>query len=344
MTITIIATIFVFGLLVLFHEFGHFATAKLTGMRVDEFAIGFGPKLASYRRGETLYSLRAIPLGGFNKIAGMDPDEEKDERSYSSKPILARMLVILAGSAMNFVLPVLIFFCIYATAGIGTPSPEPVLGDVMAGKSAANAGLRAGDRIVEINGQPIGAWKDFVAVVQVSGGRVLDVRYERAGEQRQTSLIPEYDEQAKRALIGVVSAVDTYRPGIGEAAGLAVQNTYMIMYRMLEGLGLMFSGRADAEVSGPLGVAQMAGEVAQLGLLPLLQFAAFLSVNLGIINLLPVPALDGGHFVTLLLEALRGKPMGAKSTQYAQMVGFVLLLALMLFATFKDLLKLNVFN
>ena len=138
---TLVATIFVFGLLVLFHELGHFITAKMVGMRVEEFAIGFGPKLFSYQKGETLYSLRIIPLGGFNKIAGMDPDEEKDERAYTAKPIWARMIVILAGSTMNFILPVLIFLGIFLTAGINTPSPEPIFGEVMEGKAAAQAGL-----------------------------------------------------------------------------------------------------------------------------------------------------------------------------------------------------------
>lgn len=339
MVITIIAAVFVFGLLVLFHELGHFVTAKAVGMRVDEFAIGFGPKLVGFRRGETLYSLRVIPLGGFNKIAGMDPEEEKDERSYSSKPILARMLVITAGSFMNFVLPVIIFFGVFFISGIHTPSGEPVLGEVIAHKSAAQAGLREGDRVVRINSTTISSWKDFVEVVQVSGGKVLEVEYNRAGELGKTSLIPEYDEGAKRALIGVVASVDTYHPGFIEAGELAFQNTMHIMYQMVTGLGRIFTGNSAADLAGPIGVAQMAGEMAQMGFIPLLQFAAFLSINLGIINLLPIPALDGGHFVTLVIEGVRGKPLGAKAVQYAQMIGFALLMGLMLFATFNDVTR-----
>ncbi|WP_110953234.1 RIP metalloprotease RseP [Anaerosinus massiliensis] len=344
MSTTLIATIFVFGLLVLFHEFGHFITAKMVGMRVDEFAIGFGPKLISFKHGETLYSLRIIPLGGFNKIAGMDPDEEQDERSYNAKPIWARMLVILAGSFMNFVLPVLIFCIIFMSSGITTPSNEPILGEVISHKSAAQAGLMAGDKIIEIDGKQIASWREFVETVQVSGGKVLKVHFERNGEEHTASMIPEYDETSKRALIGVVSSVDTYHPGILESVGLAFKNTGFIIMKMVEGLSQMFTGRAAADLAGPIGVAQMAGEVAQMGFVPLLQFAAFLSINLGIINLLPVPALDGGHFVTLILEALRGKPLGAKSVQYAQMIGFVLLMGLMIFATFKDIIRLNLFG
>lgn len=344
MSITIIATIFVFGLLVLFHEFGHFITAKMVGMRVDEFAIGFGPKLVSYKYGETLYSIRIIPLGGFNKIAGMDPDEEQDDRSYNAKPIWARMLVILAGSFMNFVLPILLFCIIFISSGINTPSPDPVLGEVLPQKAAAQAGLKAGDKIVAIDGVTIESWRSFVEKVQVSEGKVLEIQFVREGQQFATSLIPEYDVASKRALIGVMSSVSTYYPGVFESIGLSFQNTGLIIVRMLEGLAQMFTGSAEADLAGPIGVAQMAGEVAQMGFVPLLQFAAFLSINLGIINLLPVPALDGGHFVTLVLEAFRGKPLGAKSIQYAQMVGFFLLIGLMLVATFKDIVRLNIFG
>lgn len=342
--VTVLATVFVFGLLVLVHELGHFMTAKLVGMRVDEFAIGFGPKIVGIQKGETLYSIRAIPLGGFNKIAGMDPDEEKDERAYTAKPIWARMLVIVAGSFMNLLLPVLLFFGIYLSVGINTPSNEPVLGEVIADKAAAQAGLQQGDRIISIDGKAIGSWKDFVTIVQVSDGKILRVEYEREGARETASLIPAYDEQSKRAVIGVLSGYDTYQPGVFEAVGLAFQNTWRVTVAMVDGLLQMASGRMAAEIAGPIGVAHMAGEVAQLGLVPLLQFAAFLSINLGIINMLPIPALDGGHFVTLLVEGVRGKPLNAQVMQRAQIIGFMLLLALMVFATSKDILRFNWFG
>lgn len=336
MLLTIVSAIFVFGLLVLFHEFGHFITAKAVGMRVDEFAIGFGPKLVSRRYGETVYSLRIIPLGGFNKIAGMDPDEVKDERAYSAKPIWARMLVILAGSLMNFILPILLFFGVFMMSGINTPSSEPILGEVLSGKSAEKAGLMTGDHIIKIDGEEIDSWKKLVEVVQVNGGKILKVDFVRDGAPMSANLIPEYDDKAKRALVGVMSSFTTYQPGIGESLGMAVQNTGLIIYKMVEGLGQMVVGKAEADLAGPLGVAQMAGDVAQIGFGPLLQFAAALSINLGIINLLPIPALDGGHFVTLVIEGVRGKPLNEKYMQYAQMVGFMLLMGLMLFATMND--------
>ena len=157
MLISAIAIVFVFGLLVLVHEFGHFITAKKTGMRVDEFAIGFGPKLVSTKRGETVYSIRAIPLGGFNKIAGMEKgmDEDAGDRAYWARPVWARMIVILAGSIMNFILPFLIFAGVFFFNGIQTPSNAPVLGQVISGEAASQAGLKDGDKILSVNGEQI---------------------------------------------------------------------------------------------------------------------------------------------------------------------------------------------
>ena len=157
--LTILACIFVFGVLVTVHEFGHFITAKLTGMRVEEFAIGFGPKIYQSREGETMYSLRLLPLGGYNKIAGMDPEDPEDpERGFNSKPILSRMLVILAGSLMNLFLPVILFFGLFWVNGIDQPINEPVLGQVIENRPAAAGGLLKGDRVLSINGVAVKDW------------------------------------------------------------------------------------------------------------------------------------------------------------------------------------------
>ncbi|MDU2066570.1 MAG: RIP metalloprotease RseP [Sporomusaceae bacterium] len=343
MSITVIATVFVFGLLVFVHELGHFATAKWTGMRVDEFAIGFGKSIFSVRRGETLYSLRLIPLGGFNKIAGMDPDEEQDERSFQSKPIWARMLVIVAGSAMNFLLPVLLFAIVFFSAGIDKVSPEPVIGSVMAERPAERAGFLQGDRIQSVNGTTIATWSQFVAAVQGQAGQPLEITVVRDKATVTTKVVPEFDPKGNRGVIGVMPIIENQKVGIFEAMGLSVKQTYVVASGMLVGIGQMVSGQIAAEVAGPIGVAQMTGQVAQLGILPLLQFAAFLSINLGLINLFPVPVLDGGHIVTLAIEALRGKPLGRRSAQIVQMIGMVLLLMLMALATMKDIARLNLF-
>lgn len=338
---TIIATIFVIGLLVIFHEFGHFITAKSVGMRVNEFAVGFGPKVIGYRHGETLYSIRAFPLGGFVKIDGMDPDEEQDEKSYQNKPIWARMLVIAAGSIMNFILPVLLFFSIILATGIDMPTTT--ISNVLEGSPAAQAGLQAGDRITTINGVPVESWQQFVNAIQSGSGDQLTLGLERSGSPKSVVVTPQFDPKTNRQIIGVGAEVAHYQPGPGEAAGLAVKQTYLIASSMLSGIGQMLTGRAPADVAGPIGVAQMAGQVAQLGILPLLKFAAFLSINLGLINLLPVPVLDGGHIVTLAIEAVRGKPLSRDKLQWVQMVGFTLLMLLFLLATYKDLSRLKLF-
>lgn len=338
---TLIATVFVFGLLIFVHELGHFLSAKSVGMRVDEFALGFGPKLFQRKKGETVYSLRIVPLGGFNKIAGMDPDEEQDGQSFNAKPIWARMFVIVAGSAMNFILPILLFIFIFFTAGIDQPSNQAVVGSVFPNKPAANAGFMPGDRIISINHNKIDTWRDFVSNVQGNAGNQLVIQYERNGTTQEASVIPEYDEKGKRGIVGVMPKIDTYHPGLFEAIGLSFKYTYTISVSMVVGIVQMITGQIAADVAGPIGVAQMAGEVAQQGLVRLLQFAAFLSINLGLINLLPVPVLDGGHVVTLAVEAVRGKPMSKEKLQFIQMIGFVLLMLLMVFATFKDIARIT---
>jgi regulator of sigma E protease len=340
LAITLAADIFVFGLLVLVHEFGHFITAKMTGMRVDEFAIGFGPKVFHYRHGETLYSVRIVPLGGFNRIAGMDPDEMQDERSFNAKPIPSRMLVIIAGSFMNFVLPVLLYFCIFLANGVDMPSNQPVIGNVLAGKPAVQAGLVAGDRIVSADKTSIHSWGQFVGVVQTSAGKPLHLQYERQGKIMAVTIVPEYDAKVKRGIIGIMPQISKYYPGVVEAAALSFKQTYLFITGMVVGIIQMVTGQIAADVAGPIGVAQMAGEVAQMGIIPLLQFAAYLSINLGLINLLPVPMLDGGHVVTLLVEGLRGKPLSRNHQQFIQMIGFVLLMMLFVLATYKDISNL----
>lgn len=339
MLTTLVATIFVFGLLVLVHELGHFFTAKMVGMRVDEFAIGFGPKIISYKYGETLYSLRIVPLGGFNKIAGMDPDEEQDQYSFNAKSIPARMFVIVAGSAMNFVLPVVLFMTIFLSSGIDTPSSQPIIGNVFADKPAARAGLSVGDRILEVNDVKITSWQQFVNLVQVNANNKLALRYEHQGNIQTATVIPEYDEKANRGIIGIMPQLDKTYPGFIETISLSVKQTYLVASSMVTGIAQMVTGKVAAEVSGPIGVAQMAGEVAKLGLMPLLQFTAFLSINIGLINLLPVPVLDGGHLVTLAVEGLRGKPLEKNHQQFIQMIGFTLLMMLFIVATYKDIVR-----
>lgn len=337
--LTILAAIFVFGVLVTVHEFGHFITAKMTGMRVDEFAIGFGPKIYQQKDGETLYSLRAIPLGGYNKIAGMDPDDPVEPNAFNSKPIPARMLVILAGALMNFILPIILFSGIFMVEGRLQLVNEPVLGTVVDEMAAARAGLKVGDRIVTIDGKNVETWTDVVLNLRKAGTEEVTLTAERNGVLQTYKMTPMFDKDAGRPLIGVSPKFSKESLGFFGSIKEGFIYTKNIGLSMVSGLYRIVSGNAPADVAGPIGVAQMAGQVAEKGLLPLMNFVAFLSINLGVINLLPLPALDGGHFVLLLLEALRGKPLGGKAMTNIQMVGVALILALTVFSTFKDITR-----
>ena len=337
--LTILAAIFVFGVLITVHEFGHFITAKMTGMRVDEFAIGFGPKIYQQKDGETLYSLRAIPLGGYNKIAGMDPDDPVEPNAFNSKPIPARMLVILAGALMNFILPIILFSGIFMVEGRMQLVNEPVLGTVVDEMAAARAGLKAGDRIVTIDGKNVETWTDVVLNLRKAGTEEVTLTAERNGVLQTYKMTPMFDKDAGRPLIGVSPRFSKESLGFFGSIKEGFIYTKNIGMSMVSGLYRIVSGNAPADVAGPIGVAQMAGQVAEKGLLPLMNFVAFLSINLGVINLLPLPALDGGHFVLLLLEALRGKPLGGKAMTNIQMVGVALILALTVFSTFKDITR-----
>ncbi|MDL2280805.1 RIP metalloprotease RseP [Selenomonadales bacterium OttesenSCG-928-I06] len=337
--ITTLAVIFVFGLLVFVHELGHFITAKMTNMRVEEFAIGFGPKLLSFRKGETLYSLRIIPLGGFNKISGMDPDDKADPRAYSARPIWARMIVILSGSFMNFFLAIALFFIVILSSGVAVPSDKPVFGEILPDRPAAIAGLAAGDVVLAVNDTKVATWKELVEIIQANANTTVTLEVQKAatGQIEQVAITPEYDSNTNRGVIGVISHFDKYYPGIFESAWLSIQNTGLILVQMLVALKNIILGSAPAELTGPVGIVKLTGQFAQLGFISLLQFAAFLSLNLGLINLFPIPALDGGHFIFLTIEAIRRKPLNRRALEIIHMMGFALLISLMIIVTFKDI-------
>ena len=337
MGITILATIFVFSLIIFVHELGHFATAKWAGMQVDEFAIGFGPKIWSVRRGETEYSLRAVPLGGFNRIAGMSEDETLNERSFLSKSVTKRLIVIAAGGIMNFVLAIVLLWGLFFAVGTITVSPEAVVGSTIAGSPAARSGLEAGDRIVRIGNTDISRWSDISQAVAPYSHDVVTVEIERDGQRQGVEMVPEIDSTSKKAMLGVMPLTTKESHGFLESGAMAVQRTGRICRLMLVGLYQMVTGEEKAEVAGPIGVAQLAGQVAASGFANLLMFTAFLSLNLGILNLLPVPLLDGGYIILLILEGITRRRMPKRALYYIQVTGAVLLGSLFLFAMFQDI-------
>lgn len=326
-------------MLITVHELGHFLAAKGTGMLVTEFSIGFGPKLFQKKVGETLYSLRLCPLGGYNRIAGMEPGEAVTPRGFNGRPLWARMLVILAGPFMNFLLPFLLFFGIFAVSGLTLPVNKPVVGSLMEGYPGAAAGLQAGDRLVSINGRKLEKWNDINSLVQENGPKPGKMVIRRDGREMILTLQPRFDGESKRFLIGVRPPLEHRQLSLWESlktAGLAVGKTTVAM---VDGLRKMITGKVRADIAGPIGVAHMAGDVAAQGAVPYLEFMAFLSLNLAVLNLVPIPALDGGQFLVLVVEGLLGHALAPKAKEIIQMIGVACIVALTIFATMHDLLQ-----
>lgn len=337
--ITMLATIFVFGVIVFIHELGHFVTAKACGMRVDEFAVGFGPAIVKVQKDETLYSIRAIPLGGYNKIAGMSDEEELDDRSFLNKPAWQRFIVISAGAVFNFLLAILIVFSILVISGAPSPSSEPVIGRMHSTGPAAIAHLEVNDKITSINGKKITKWTDIAIALQGTQKHAIPIVVERNGQMIESTIIPMETDNG-RAIIGInPSSIMTKYP-IGEAAYRAVAYTVNMVHQMITSLWSMIVGTEEAQLAGPVGVAQMAGEVAQIGFVYLLQFTAILSINLGVINLLPLPVLDGGHLIIILVESITRRKLPPKALQYIQMAGLALLLFIFLYTTVQDISRI----
>ncbi|WP_311517304.1 RIP metalloprotease RseP [uncultured Megasphaera sp.] len=345
MGITIMATIFVFSVIVVIHELGHFMTAKMTGMQVDEFAVGFGPKLISHKVGSTVYSLRLIPLGGFNRIAGMTDTEQamtavRRNKCFISKSLPARLLVMAAGALMNFILAICLLWGVFFVAGTVQISPEPIIGQTINGSPAARANLQTGDRILAIHGEPIYQWQDIGRVLSKHQKDVVTVTFKRQGKEETAHLIPETDASSQRQIIGIYPVEQKQRHGFLQAGKLAAFQVGHLSGFMVQGIYQMVTGKAKADLAGPIGIAQIAGKAASVGFADLLVFTAFLSTNLGIVNLLPVPLLDGGHIIILLVEAIRRKKLPARALVYVQTAGMVILGALFLFSMFKDITRL----
>jgi regulator of sigma E protease len=341
--------ILVLGALIFVHELGHFLVAKWAGVRVLKFSLGFGPKIIGFTRGGTEYLLSAIPLGGYVKMLGEDPKEEVVDRegSFSEKPVGWRSLIILAGPGSNFLLAVAIFWAVFT---IGVPTLATKVGEVMQDFPAYEAGVLAGDRITAIDGHPIEKWEELATQIHKSPGRPVRLTIERAGRQFDLVVAPKatrqknvFGEEQEVGLLGIAPAEEFLieRTNPATALARALYKTFDLARLILLTFIKLIQGVVPAKtIGGPLLVAQMAGQQARLGLLNLLFFTALLSVNLAILNLLPIPILDGGHLFFSLIEAVRGKPVSQQKREMAQQVGLALLVALMIFAFYNDIFRL----
>lgn len=357
----IVPFLFVLGIVVIFHELGHFLIGRWCGVKIDAFSIGFGREIVGFvdRKG-TRWRIAALPLGGYVKFHGdangaSVPDaaalaampEAERAGSFSAQKVWKRALIVVAGPVANFVLAVLIFSGVLFFYGRTTLAPR--IASVMPGQAAATAGFRPGDLIVSINGTPIANWEDMQRIVEHSSGVPLTFVVRR--DHTETTLVatPQRREIAtpfgkhRAGLLGIVAAqqpqdwhVEHYN--LVDAVKNGAAETWVVIARTGEFVGGLFTGRESPDkISGPIGIAKISGEAAKMGFSTLLGITALLSVSIGLINLLPVPLLDGGHLLYYGVEVLRGRPMSERAQELGFRLGLGLVVALMLFATLNDL-------
>lgn len=344
--IFLLAFIFVLGLLIFVHELGHFLTAKMVGIRVERFSLGFPPRMIGKKIGDTDYCISWLPLGGYVKMAGM-VDESMDAEvtgapwEFQSKPIWQRIIVISAGSFMNILTAVVIFAGIGYFVGIPDEPTGALVSEVLEGKPAAATGMQAGDVIIAANDQPVTTSEELIEIVNAHPGQEIPITWRRDGEEFTVGITPELQPEENIGLIGIrVGTRMEYRSAsLFEAMGYGVSFSYKIVKLIGASLQLIVTGEESVKdaLGGPIIIAKMAGESAKMGWQSLLEFTAFISLNLGLLNILPIPVLDGGHLVFLFIEGIRGKPLSIKTKLVVQKLGMAFLLALMVFIIFNDL-------
>jgi regulator of sigma E protease len=353
---TIFSFILVLGLLIFVHELGHFLFAKLFGVRVLKFSLGFGPRIVGKVIGETEYVISAFPLGGFVKMFGENPDEqqvssEDKKASFAHKPVWQRFLVVLAGPLFNLLFAVVLFFMVFTFVGIPTSVDTTRIGKVTENSPAAVAGMQSGDAIVKIENKETTTWMDVLEAVKNSQGKPVNVSVLRGDELLTLEIVPAIDvvknifgeEVEKRYMIGIIKADEfTFeKTHVFGALQNACLQTWMYISLIATGFVKIIQQVIPAsELGGPILIAKIAGEQMEEGWLNLIYFIGMLSVNLGILNLLPIPVLDGGHLVFLTIEGIRRKPMNERAQIVAQQVGIGLLGTLMIFVFYNDIVRL----
>ncbi len=341
-----VAAVLAVSLLIVVHEAGHYLVARRFGMRVERFSIGFGPVLARFRRGETEFAISALPLGGYVRIAGMAPGDEVDPNDpalYANQAAWRRFLVILAGPAMNYVAAVLVAWGLLASMGLRAPDPSPRVGPLVAGMPAQAAGLVPGDRITSVAGRRVDSWLGLVQELQRHPGREIALEVER-GEGQGASRValritPRNDGGVGR--VGFRQAEIVVRAGPLAALREGVLRTNANAAAQLAAFASVFSGKQRAELTGPVGIAQELVRGARAGAEPFLTLVWTISVVLALLNLFPIPALDGGRLVFLGYEIVARRRVNARIENYLHVAGFVALVLLVLAVTvFKDLARL----
>jgi len=341
--LTLLVTIVVLGGLIFVHELGHFLAAKRAGVHVHEFALGFGPAILSIRRGDTAYSLRLLPLGGFVRMAGMHPEEEgldavPQDRRFMNKPVAQRLAIVGAGPLANLITAVVLFVTVFSLLGI--PTTTLTIAAVEPRYPAQAAGFQPGDRIVAVGGRPIDAWDDLVQIVRSSPGRELAVTVRRGGDTVDLRVTPARDPDGGFGVIGIRPRIEVQHYGFGQSVTQGFAWTGRVVLAFLDAVAGMFSGDVRGEIVGPVGIGAEIGQATQQGLPNLVFLTGLLSANLGLINLLPIPALDGSRMLFLVLEGLRGRPIDPNKEGLIHLLGFALMLALLLVVSIRDVARL----
>ncbi len=333
----ILLAVVLFLLLIVFHEFGHFIVAKKSGIKVNEFAVGMGPLIYSKEKGETTYSFRLVPIGGYCAMEGED-DESNDPRSFDNAPAFKRFLTILAGPVANLIIAVLVFTIVGGISGVVTTEVSDFIED----SPAKIAGIEKGDDILKINDEEISDFTEISKVVSdfykdKNFEKEINVEVKRDGDVLDFEFKPKVE--AENVYIGIIPARRT--PGFFEAIGLGFKETGRNIKMIFTILGRLFTGKlALGALSGPVGVLKELGNQAQNGLANLLYFLAYISVNLAVFNLLPIPALDGSKLLTSAIEMITGKKINKKLEEKITMIGFFILLGLILVVSIKDIINL----
>lgn len=341
----IIFSLLIFGLIVLIHEFGHFIFAKKAGITVVEFSVGMGPRLFSFQGKETRYSLKALPLGGSCMMLGEDEDEEKIEGSFNSKSPFARFWVIAAGPLFNFILSFVVSIFLVSATGVD----KPIVSELMPGLPAQTAGMQNGDEIIAINNRKINFYREVKFYLMMNPGRETDFKVKRKSEQGTEILtfhvVPEFNEEYNAYMAGIIFSQRVKLENPFSIASYAAKEVAYSIKSTLLGIRLILGGKIAAnQISGPVGIVNIIGETVEEskagGLWALMisvgGLIVILSANLGVMNLLPIPALDGGRILFILVEAIRRKPLNRKIEGIIHLTGFGLLMLLMVFVLFND--------
>jgi len=349
MLLGLLAAVLILAFLIVAHEFGHFIVAKRLGVGVLKFSVGFGPKLLGRVVNGTEYALSAVPLGGYVKMVGEDPDaaEEADPRiSFSHQRLWTRTAIVAAGPIFNLLLAFVAFTVIAMIYGVPVPNESSKIGGVLDGTPAAQVGIQAGDVVTQVDGRPISTWKDLSSAIRGSEGREVELTVQRgsdtlaihvrAEERPEKNIFGEVIGSA--FLIGIGPASDREHVGPLQAVTDGMNETWFWTKTTLLSVVKLVQGKISREdIGGPILIMQAATQQAQVGLENLLHFMALISINLGILNLLPIPVLDGGHLLFFVVEAVIRRPLDIRHREIAQQIGLVILVALMLFAFYNDI-------